>query len=71
MTHKLEDLTHKIEGQPPKKLGQMGSRYSIWAKYASKTSTKSAKKWPPPPLEYPHPFRQSPRPRPARENRWR
>ena len=27
MTHLLEDLTHKIEGQPPKKWGQLGSWY--------------------------------------------
>ena len=27
MTHILEDLAHKIEGQPPKKRGRVGSRY--------------------------------------------
>ena len=26
MTHNLEDLTHKMEGQPPPKTGQWGSR---------------------------------------------
>ena len=27
ITHILEDLTHKMEGQSPQKRGQMGSRY--------------------------------------------
>ena len=27
MTHILEDSTHKIEGQPPQKRGQLGSIY--------------------------------------------
>ena len=28
-SHILEDLTHSLEAQPPKKTGQMGSRYCI------------------------------------------
>ena len=30
MTHMLEDLTHKMEGQPTKNKGQLGSRYDIY-----------------------------------------
>ena len=30
MTHILEDLPHKMEGQPLKKKGQLGSGYSIY-----------------------------------------
>ena len=33
MSHILEGLTHKMEGQPPQKRGQLGSRYECMYVY--------------------------------------